>query len=64
MVLDNDTRGWIMAVVSGIGMLESIVMRNTFANQLQHARLEVEILYSSLGFHERYLTPYSIYNMR
>jgi hypothetical protein len=27
MVLDNDTRGWIMTAVSGIGMLTGAVAR-------------------------------------
>ena len=40
-MLDNDTRGWIMAVVSGIGMFLFVIKGECVANvSTQRVRLE------------------------
>ena len=39
-MLDNDTRGWIMAVVSGIGMFVCVIEEEFVTNvYTQHVRL-------------------------
>jgi len=45
MVLDNDTRGWVMAVVSGIGACGNMhEMLVPLLIDLQRVLLEVKIL--------------------
>jgi hypothetical protein len=53
MVLDNDTRGWIMAVVSGIGAfgyMHNIESPEWMLTDEQHAPLEVNIDYLIQNF--------------
>lgn len=49
MVLDNDARGWIMAVVSGIGASATCIRLNTpgrLLTHIQRAHLEVNMHFS------------------